>query len=152
MLSYLEQNSFVSTMHVRKRVSSDSVCDAVLDIASNDGTLLNFYTRNIYTVGIDPFGRLIFSLVGTGTELLPHPRIRDFEAYDTILTDSLNLLRVHIWGPPDLDASSPELMLSIAKKIVEAHSDLLWAENIKDRGSPARAKPLGARFVVGLPV
>ena len=28
--------------------------DAVLDIASNDGTLLNFYTRNIYTVGIDP--------------------------------------------------------------------------------------------------
>jgi len=28
--------------------------DAVLDIASNDGTLLNFYNRNIYTVGIDP--------------------------------------------------------------------------------------------------
>ena len=26
----------------------------VLDIASNDGTLLNFYGRNVITVGIDP--------------------------------------------------------------------------------------------------
>ena len=28
--------------------------DAVLDIASNDGTLLNYYDRRIVTVGIDP--------------------------------------------------------------------------------------------------
>jgi len=28
--------------------------DAVLDIASNDGTLLNYYKKNIFTVGIDP--------------------------------------------------------------------------------------------------
>ena len=28
--------------------------DAVLDIASNDGTLLNYYDRKIVTVGIDP--------------------------------------------------------------------------------------------------
>tara|TARA_Y100000590_G_C15728005_1_gene1015956 strand:+ start:944 stop:2170 length:1227 start_codon:yes stop_codon:yes gene_type:complete len=28
--------------------------EAVLDIASNDGTLLNFYNKNIFTVGIDP--------------------------------------------------------------------------------------------------
>ncbi len=28
--------------------------DAVLDIASNDGTLLNFYKKNIFTVGVDP--------------------------------------------------------------------------------------------------
>jgi len=28
--------------------------DAVLDIASNDGTLLNFYNKNIITFGIDP--------------------------------------------------------------------------------------------------
>ena len=28
--------------------------DAVLDIASNDGTLLNFYNKNLYTVGVDP--------------------------------------------------------------------------------------------------
>ena len=29
-------------------------CDYVLDIASNDGTLLNFYNRDIVKVGIDP--------------------------------------------------------------------------------------------------
>ena len=28
--------------------------DAVLDIASNDGTLLNFYNRDVITFGIDP--------------------------------------------------------------------------------------------------
>lgn len=28
--------------------------DAILDIASNDGTLLNFYKKNIFKVGIDP--------------------------------------------------------------------------------------------------
>ena len=28
--------------------------DSVLDIASNDGTLLNFYKKNIFRVGIDP--------------------------------------------------------------------------------------------------
>ena len=28
--------------------------DAVLDIASNDGTLLNFYEKNIITFGVDP--------------------------------------------------------------------------------------------------
>jgi hypothetical protein len=28
--------------------------DAILDIASNDGTLLNFYKKNIFKVGVDP--------------------------------------------------------------------------------------------------
>ncbi len=28
--------------------------DSVLDIASNDGSLLNFYNKSIFTVGIDP--------------------------------------------------------------------------------------------------
>ena len=139
-------------------IEAEMLILAPVDLLSGDGIAVD-RTREpiglragVATVVIDPFGRLISSLVGTGTELLPQPMIRDFEAYDTILTDSLNLLRIHIWGPPDMDASSPELMISITKKIVEAHSDLLWAENIKDRGSPARAKPLGARFVVGLPV
>jgi len=48
------------TIHVRDLVKK--LCkkykvkkgDAVLDIASNDGTLLNFYNKNIITFGIDP--------------------------------------------------------------------------------------------------
>ena len=31
--------------------------EAVLDIASNDGTLLNFYKKNIFTVGADPLAK-----------------------------------------------------------------------------------------------
>jgi 2-polyprenyl-3-methyl-5-hydroxy-6-metoxy-1,4-benzoquinol methylase len=48
------------TIHVRDLVKKLSKKykvkkgDAVLDIASNDGTLLNFYNKNIITFGIDP--------------------------------------------------------------------------------------------------
>ena len=37
-----------------KKKSNLKKGDAVLDIASNDGTLLNLYDKNIFTVGIDP--------------------------------------------------------------------------------------------------
>ena len=48
------------TQHLKKSVEACSALvklknnDHVLDIASNDGTLLNFYKKNIITVGIDP--------------------------------------------------------------------------------------------------
>jgi two-component system sensor histidine kinase ChvG len=44
------------------------------------------------------------------------------------------------------------LGLSISKQIVEAHSGVIWAENIRPTESDATSEPLGARFVVGLPV
>ena len=37
-----------------KKISKIKKGDAVLDIASNDGKLLNFYNKDIITVGIDP--------------------------------------------------------------------------------------------------
>ncbi|MCB5410975.1 sensor histidine kinase [Pseudogemmobacter faecipullorum] len=44
------------------------------------------------------------------------------------------------------------LGLSISKQIVEAHGGVIWAENIRQPGVDAASPPLGARFVVGLPV
>ena len=44
------------------------------------------------------------------------------------------------------------LGLSISKQIVEAHGGVIWAENIRQPGADAETPPLGARFVVGLPV
>lgn len=44
------------------------------------------------------------------------------------------------------------LGLSISKQIVEAHKGVIWAENIHGRDSEEGDAPLGARFVVGLPV
>ena len=52
--------NFTMTNHVKNVVKQASRFvnlkkkDAVLDIASNDGTLLNFYKKDIITVGIDP--------------------------------------------------------------------------------------------------
>jgi two-component system sensor histidine kinase ChvG len=44
------------------------------------------------------------------------------------------------------------LGLSISKQIVEAHDGVIWAENIRPTEADATSDPLGARFVVGLPV
>ncbi len=44
------------------------------------------------------------------------------------------------------------LGLAISKQIVEAHSGVIWAENIRPTNADITSEPLGARFVVGLPV
>ncbi|PPB82255.1 two-component system sensor histidine kinase ChvG [Albidovulum inexpectatum] len=44
------------------------------------------------------------------------------------------------------------LGLAISKQIVEAHGGVIWAENIRAADADPNSPPLGARFVVGLPV
>ena len=44
------------------------------------------------------------------------------------------------------------LGLAISKQIIEAHGGVIWAENIRPTQADITSEPLGARFVVGLPV
>ncbi|MFV2054011.1 sensor N-terminal transmembrane domain-containing protein [Aliiroseovarius sp. YM-037] len=44
------------------------------------------------------------------------------------------------------------LGLAISKQIIEAHGGVIWAENIRPTDADITSEPLGARFVVGLPI
>jgi len=44
------------------------------------------------------------------------------------------------------------LGLAISRQIIEAHGGVIWAENIRPTEADVTSEPLGARFVVGMPV
>lgn len=70
-----------------------------------------------------------------------------------IPTDSLNKVFKRFYSNRSAEnfGNNSGLGLSISKQIVEAHGGVIWAENIYTKGA-SEDDPLGARFVVGLPV
>ncbi len=69
---------------------------------------------------------------------------------ETALTKIFN--RFYTSRPENQFGNNSGLGLAISKQIVEAHGGVIWAENIRPTEADLTSEPLGARFVVGLPV
>ena len=102
--------------------------DSVLDIASNDGTLLNFYKKNIFRVGIDPLIKKYknqYKNINFG--------IQDFFSYKAIRKKKINKkFKIITALSMFYDLPNPNKFLEDVKKVLDKegiivleHADLL---------------------------
>ena len=94
--------------------------DHVLDIASNDGTMLNFYKKNIITFGIDP----IINKFNKNYKNINY-KLSDFFSYNKIKKITKNKFKIITALSVFYDLSEPNKFLNDASKLLDKNGILL---------------------------
>ena len=87
--------------------------DSVLDIASNDGSLLNFYNKNIFTVGIDP---ILNKYINEYKDI--NIKISDFFSANKIQKKTKKKFKIITALSVFYDSTDPNKFLKDAKKLL----------------------------------
>ena len=94
--------------------------DSVLDIASNDATLLNFYNKNIIKVGIDPLVNKYFKYYKK-----INYKISDFFSADKIIKKTKNKFKIITALAVFYDAKDPNEFLHDVNVLLQKDGILL---------------------------
>ena len=103
-------NSIKEVLSHKTKLSSG---DSVLDIASNDATLLNFYNKNIIKVGIDP---LVNKYLKYYTKV--NYKISDFFSANKVLQKTKNKFKIITALSVFYDAKDPNQFLNDVNKLL----------------------------------
>ena len=119
-INYTMTNHVKKTVELLKSMTKLKSNDAVLDIASNDGTLLNFYGKDFIKVGIDPLVNKYFKYYKK-----INYKVSDFFSAKEIIKKTKNKFKIITALAVFYDAKDPNQFLKDVDRLLQKNGVFL---------------------------